>query len=288
MDPNLVILAGGISSRMRRPGSAPVDPSLLREAEQRPKSMIGVGAGRRPLLDYLLFNAREAGYRDIVIVIGERDREFREQYGPADRNNTFRGLTISYALQPIPAGRSKPLGTADALLCALRTREDWRGKAFTVCNSDNLYSRRALRLLLEDPHPAALIDYDRHALRFEQSRIEQFAVIWKKPSGFLEAIVEKPTPAAIAAAADASGRVGVSMNIFRFSFDRVFPLLDRVPLHPVRQEQEIPTAVMMMVAVDQESVMTIPLSEYVPDLTHQDDIAEVQRYLHATYPDFAF
>ena len=273
---------------MKRPASAPADQSLLREAGQKSKSMIGVGADRRPLMDYLLYNAREAGYRDVVIVIGENDRTFRDHYGPADRNNSCRGLSISYAVQTIPAGRPKPLGTADALLCALRIREDWHGHMFTVCNSDNLYSRRALRLLLEDRHTAALIDYDRDALRFEQSRIEQFAVIRKQPTGFLAAIVEKPTLEEIAAAADPAGRVGVSMNIFRFSFDRVFPILKQVPLHPVRQEKELPAAVMMMIGLDPESVMTIPLSEYVPDLTHQDDIAQMQRYLLTTYPDFSF
>jgi len=288
VDPNLVILAGGISSRMKRPATISADPTLLREAERKAKGMIGVGADHRPLMDYLLYNAREAGYRDVVIVVGEYDQTFRDQYGPADRNNSFHGLSISYALQPIPPGRSKPLGTADALLCALRAREDWRGKKFTVCNSDNLYSCRALRLLLEDTHPAALIDYDRDTLQFEQCRIEQFSVIRKNTAGFLAAIVEKPTPAEIAAAADRDGRVGVSMNIFRFAVDRILPLLDRVPLHPVRQEKEIPTAVMMLLGLDPDSVMTIPLSEYVPDLTHQDDIAEVQRYLLAAFPDFSF
>ena len=93
-------------------------------------------------------------------LIGELRLVCREQYGPADRNNSFRGLSISYALQPIPAGRAKPLGTADALLCALRSREDWRGRSFTVCNSDNLYSVDALRRLLDDGHRNALIDYD--------------------------------------------------------------------------------------------------------------------------------
>ena len=58
MDPNIVILAAGISSRMKRtdPGQESVDPNLAREAQTKTKSMIGLGEGRRPFLDYLLFN----------------------------------------------------------------------------------------------------------------------------------------------------------------------------------------------------------------------------------------
>ena len=129
-DPNLVILAAGASSRMRKKPAAPppVDPSLLREAAEVSKALIGIGDGNRPLLDYLLYNAREAGYRDVVIVTGENDAAFRLHYGSADCANPFHGLAISYAVQRIPDGRTKPGGTADALLQALRARPDWRGR----------------------------------------------------------------------------------------------------------------------------------------------------------------
>jgi len=70
------------------------------------------------------------------------------------------GVRISYAVQAVPGGRTKPLGTADALLCALRVRTDWSGKKFTVCNGDNLYSQGVLKQLRETGHPGALIDYD--------------------------------------------------------------------------------------------------------------------------------
>ena len=70
---HLVILAGGISSRMRKPASGIVDVDLMKEADAKSKSMIGVGRENLPFLNYLLFNAREAGYADVVLVIGERD-----------------------------------------------------------------------------------------------------------------------------------------------------------------------------------------------------------------------
>lgn len=282
MNPYIVILAGGISSRMKRSTAVPpgTDDSLLCEAGEKTKSMLGVGPGGRPFLDYLLWNAREAGYADIVIVIGEQDGGVRARYGRAEQNNEFHGLRISYALQRIPAWRTKPLGTADALLCALRTRPDWRGTKFTVCNSDNLYSQNVLRALRETDHPCALIDYDRDALRFDRSKIEQFAVLEKDTEGYVTAIIEKPSPADIERVKDASGRVGVSMNIFRFSYDPIVPLLEDVPLHPVRREKELPVAVAIMVGKLPRSVFAIPASEYVPDLTDRGDIETVRRYMH--------
>ena len=286
MTPNLVILAGGVSSRMRKAAPVPdgMDAGLLVEAGEKSKSMLGVGRLGRPFLDYLIYNAREAGYTDIVIVVGENDGGIRARYGSAARDNDFHGVRISYAVQAVPEGRTKPLGTADALLCALRVRMDWRGTKLTVCNGDNLYSKGVLKQLLDTSHRGALIDYDRDALRFEQSKIEQFAVLEKDSDGYLTAIIEKPSSGDIRRVRDASGRVGVSMNIFRFSYDTVLGFLEEVPLHPVRQERELPSAAALMVRKNRHSLFAIPASEYVPDLTGRGDIALVQEYLRDNYP----
>ncbi len=137
----LVTLAGGISSRMKKPSTdrVTVDEDLIKEANSKAKSMIGVGQNHRPFLDYLLYNAREAGYTDILVVIGEKDDSIRGYYGNKDQDNDFHGLKISYATQKIPPGKEKPIGTADALLQGLEAKKEWGGTRFTVCNSDNLY-----------------------------------------------------------------------------------------------------------------------------------------------------
>ena len=290
MNGRLVILAGGISSRMKNSlaTSDKIERQLIEDAEHKTKSMIGVGKNQRPFLDYLLFNARESGYGDVVIVVGEGDKSIQNHYGNKERGNHFHGLSISYAVQKIPQGRTKPLGTADALLCGLRFRDDWRGSKFTVCNSDNLYSQRALKLMLDSPYPNALVDYDRSSLKFKQSRIEKFAVIKKNEENFLVDIIEKPSPEQIEDVRSTHGKVGVSMNIFGLSYDMIHHYLERVPLHPVRQEKELPAAVMMMVKDFPDSCYTYPLSEHVPDLTQLNDIAIVQDYLNEEFRDFSF
>lgn len=288
MDANLVILAAGVSSRMKQPVAEEIDPALAREADFKTKGMIGIGEGNRPFLDYILYNAREAGYRDVVLVVGDTSESVRACYGRKDRGNQFHGLTISYATQKIPSGRSKPLGTADALLQALLVRKDWKGKWFTVCNSDNLYSRRALKLLLDSTADGALIDYDREMLGVPLERVEQFAVLSKTGDGRLLDIIEKPRPDVVAQVSDGNGRVGVSMNIFRFRYERILPFLTMVPIHHVRKEKELPTAVTMMLKEFPGCVAAIPLGEAVPDLTGRGDIMTVQKYLLKEYPHFAW
>lgn len=281
MEPNIVILAGGVSSRMKKAlaEAAGIDPTLKRDAAEKPKAMIGLGGEGRPFMDYLLENVAAAGYRDVCIVVGERDSSIRDYYDDPANARRLAGLTIRYAVQPIPEGRTKPLGTADALHRALLASAGWKGERLTVCNSDNLYSVRALKLLLADGHPNAMIDYDRSALRFPAERIAAFAVIRKDAQGFLVDILEKPTPDAIAQAADERGRIGVSMNMFRFSYDLMLPCVERVPMNPVRQEKELPDAVRMMLAAHPRSMFTIPLSEHVPDLTSPQDILRVREEL---------
>jgi dTDP-glucose pyrophosphorylase len=281
MEGKLVILAGGISSRMRKPviNKLNIEDKLLQDADYKTKSMIGVGKDYRPFLDYLLFNASASGYKDVVLVIGPGDNYVKEYYGTQVKNNAFNGMNISYEVQPVPEGRTKPLGTADALLWGLISKPEWAGSKFTVCNSDNLYSQKAFNIMLHSPYIGAMIEYDRSALEYELARIEGFAVIVKNEKGFLEDIIEKPSLEMIQKIKDKYGYVGVSMNIFSLSYDSILPVLQKIPPHPVRQEKELPQAVKIMAKENDNSVFAYPLAEHVPDLTCKGDIADVKKYI---------
>lgn len=278
-DPRLVILAGGISSRMKIPAAIALTDELQQQAADRTKGMLGVGTGGRPFLDYLLYHAREAGLRDIVIVIGPHDQAVRSYYGEHDRGNPFHGLFLSYAVQAIPAGRTKPLGTADALLHALLAKPEWAGGDFIVCNSDNLYSIRTFRMLIDDDAPNSLIDYDRDGLEFDEQRIAQFGITRKNHEGFLMEIVEKPPEEKLVTLREKDGTLRVSMNIFRLRYDMILPYLRSCPVHPVRLEKELVTAVTRMVQDHPRSLKVLPLKEHVPDLTYQADIPAVQQFI---------
>ena len=260
-----------------------VQADLSKQAEERTKGMISLGEGGRPFLDYGLYNLRNAGVEDIVIVVGERDTSLRSYYGGKDRDNEFHDLRISYAIQRIPEGREKPMGTADALLQALVIRPDWNTGDFIVCNSDNLYSTRAYSLLLECEAPNALIDYDRAGLEFDAARIAQFGITRKDRDGFLLEIIEKPPVEEVERLRSDDGSLRVSMNVFRLNYAMIFGPLENCPVNPVRLEKELVTAITTMVRLRPGSLKAIPWKEHVPDLTYKEDIATTSEFLRKNF-----
>lgn len=281
----LIILAGGISSRMRRSrAAAELAGGDVDQANKMDKGLIGVGEAGRPLMDYLLNNALHAGYSKVIIVTGEQSAALRAFYGTKDAGNEFRGLEISYAVQRIPEGRIKPWGTADALLQALEQFPFLQKDVFTVCNSDNLYSKAVLKALRENTAANAWIDYDRDGLELASSKILGFAVTHSDQDHRLLEIIEKPAPEQVEAYRDASGAVRVSMNIFKFSGVMIYPELVGCRITPIREEKELPTAILAMVKKYPGCMQGIPMSEHVPDLTEKDDIIKVRQFLKEKYP----
>ena len=86
-----VILAAGEGSRMR-----PLTYT-------RPKVMLPIA--NKPILEYLLIEAREAGVTDFIFVVGYHDEQVRSYFGDGTRWS----VDIRYSYQP------KQSGTADAL-----------------------------------------------------------------------------------------------------------------------------------------------------------------------------
>ncbi|MEW6654353.1 MAG: hypothetical protein AB1394_12940, partial [Bacteroidota bacterium] len=77
--------------------------------------------------------------------------------------------------------------------------------------------------------------------------------------------------------------VGVSMNIFKFSYDMILPALEIVPMNEIRKEKELPTAVKIMLEKNPKSLFCYPLSEAVPDLTSKQDILKVKSFIQEQF-----
>lgn len=279
---SLVILAGGASSRMKKnpTNQTALSQEEIQQANERSKGLIGLGAEGRPMLDYVLYNAKKAGYRKIYIVIGERGELFREFYGG---NEGFHGLEVEFAIQGIPSGRIKPFGTADALYQAMEQYPELKKKRFSVCNSDNLYSVEAFASLRRTKSSQALIAYDRDALQFDSERISRFALVKMDDDYNVINIIEKPKNDEVGKYKDDHGKLRVSMNIFTFNGKKLFPYLKNCPVHPSRNEKELPTALLNMLVEFPGEMKAIPVSEHVPDLTAKNDIADVKKYLEEHY-----
>ena len=128
--PALVILAAGVGSRF---GGL--------------KQLAPVGPHGEALLDYGVYDAVRAGFRNVILVIR---REVEELFRRHVADVIGPGVAVSYAhqaLEPPPAapGRTKPWGTGHAVLAAA-----WgiRGP-FAVMNADDYYGAGAFRLLFD-------------------------------------------------------------------------------------------------------------------------------------------
>ena len=269
---SLLILAGGSSSRMKRSlESVKLSEDTKNIALKVHKALIPLGKTEKPLLYYLLKNAKAAGYQKIYLITSPENEAFHDFID----SNVSEYLPLNFVLQYLPEGRKKPLGTADALAQAMAQYPELKSNSFTICNGDNLYSVKALSLLRENREaPHALISYSRSGLQFPDQRISKFAVMAIDKENYLENIIEKPEPQVLEKYRDVYGEIRVSMNVFSFDGASIDQYIRDCPIHPLRQEKELPEAVRNFVKDHPKQFITIPVSEHLPDLTAADDLED--------------
>ena len=287
MTERLLILAGGVSSRMKKETQIPeiLDSKLIEQANTRAKGMIELGNGGKSLIDYLLFNAQRAGFTEVVLLLHPCDTLTQAYYVQQMKNGRVGNMSIYFTRQSFPVSQQKPAGTADAVYQALVQHPSWQQERFVVCNSDNLYSVRALKLLRQSVYPNALISYDWRSLEFSEERIKSFAFIKTDEEGFLENIIEKPTEADAKALSVPPSRLGISMNLFLMDGGTMFPILKATPSHRIRKEKELPTALRLFWKRYGQGFYSIPLAEHVPDLTTNTDLPVVRDYIAKHYQE---
>ena len=267
---NLIIMAAGASSRMKRSLNREiVDSNVYEIANNSHKSLIPLGRHGRPLIYYLIKNAIKANYSNIYIITGEDNNDFKEFI----ISQSFKNINIQFVKQYIPKGREKPLGTSDAVVQALDQFPELKTNIFTVCNGDNLYSVNTLNLLKEKRNnPHALISYSWSAFNYEKDRISKFAVISMDSNNNLKDIVEKPDMDIVDNYKDKSGEIGLSMNIFSFTGSMIYSYVKNCPINEKRNEKELPEAVRVLIRENPNSMFCYKVFEHLPDLTNSSDI----------------
>ena len=276
MTQNLIIMAAGASSRMKSSVSGLVDEHINEQANSRNKGLIEIGDDAKPLLYYLLRNIQDACYKTVYFVMGRDDSFFRSTI---EKFPNLGQLEFKFATQFIPEDRIKPLGTADAIQQALDQFSELKKTYFSVCNSDNLYSVEAFQNLRSIEENHGLIAYDLNHLNFSKEKIAGFSLLVFDADFKLLSIVEKPSLEEFRALEETHGTVYVSMNCFTFNGVSFYSFLKECPLHPVRNEKELPNAISNMIALGLEAVHGIPMREHVPDLTTKTDILALEEFL---------
>ena len=151
--PVLVVMAAGMGSRYG--GLKQIDP---------------VGSKGEAILDYSVYDAHQAGFETVVIIIKEAIKnDFMETVGARLKNAP---VEIRYAYQEleklpegysIPEGRTKPFGTGHAVLCA---KEAIDGAPFAVINADDYYGKSAFKSIYnllstnENPWGYCMVGYE--------------------------------------------------------------------------------------------------------------------------------
>lgn len=132
--PVLVIMAAGMGSRYG--GLKQIDP---------------VDEYGHIMMDFSMFDAKRAGFEKVIFIIKrENEADFKAAVG--DRMANY--MEVSYAFQElsnlpagyeIPDGRTKPWGTAHAVLSCI----DQVDGPFAVINADDYYGVEAFRLIYD-------------------------------------------------------------------------------------------------------------------------------------------
>ena len=274
MTKKIVVLAAGMSSRMKKSVDSNIDSSKVNEANNKSKSLITFG--NKPFIYFLLKNILDAGFETVIMVVGKDFQDFKNQI---DELKLPSKIEVKYAIQKIPNDRVKPFGTADAVSQTMQQLPELQKTSFCVCNSDNLYSTSSLKLIRENSFENAVLAYDRDSLDFPKERVSSFSILMMDAEFNLVNFIEKPTPEQVSENIDENGKIRVSMNIFKFNGNQSFDFIKNCPINPIRNEKELPSALVNMISEDGLYMRGIPIAEHVPDLTSKADINTIQKLI---------
>lgn len=298
MKPELVVMAAGVGSRFG--GLKQLEP---------------VGPDGEKILDYALFDAKRAGVERVVFVIRKDfEQVFRDQVG----SRFSRWMDVAYAYQEldllpegfaVPPGRTKPWGTAHAILAA----RSQVSAPFLAINADDFYGRRAFQVLVDFlAQPAAEGGLDPYAMvAFQMANtLSEHGTVARgvcaaNPEGLLQSVVEhtgleREGDGVREVAPDGSihrftGREPVSMNFWGFHpsifghLDREFARFLRARGQEPKAEFYIPAVVDTLIRDRKATVRVLETPDRWFGVTYREDkdsvVARVQALVQAgEYP----
>ncbi len=231
----VVIAAAGQGTRM------------LQLTKNKSKHLIKVC--QKPFLSYLLDNILEAGYKEIILVVGYGDelmRQFLKEYGyKVELVNQFEIL----------GPKEKIYGTACPLMCV---KDIIKNSQFVYLCGDNLYSARDLGIMNID-------DYYSYIAGLEHKNPEKYGVLIEK-DGFLERVIEKPK--------EYVGNI-INAGLYKFT-PEIFEKVSMIK-KSFRGEYEITDAINLL-AKDRKMKMQI-INDYWMDFGNPSDVIKLSKFI---------
>lgn len=153
---------------------------MLRLSANKPKHLINVQ--NKPFLAYLLDNLFEAGYKEVVLVVGYKEemmKKFVDDYVVPSKDKKFKIDIVSQ--YDLLGPKEKIYGTALPIKCV----KDYVGdEPFVFLCGDNLYSIKDLKTMRID-------DGYNYVAGLKHENPEKYGVLITD-DGFLKEIIEKP------------------------------------------------------------------------------------------------
>lgn len=297
MKPTLVILAAGMGSRYG--GMKQID---------------GVGSHGEPIIEFSIYDAKEAGFGKVVLIIKkEHEAAFRKaltdkiepkmpvEFVYQDMNDIPEGFTV-------PEGRVKPWGTTHALLACRHAVHE----PFALINADDFYGKDAYKVLADyltndiKDDAYAMVGYKCTNTLTENGTVTR-GVCEQDENGYLKHIVE------IQKIAKKDGHAVyedngtwkpldddelVSMNFWGFTpkiFDEIAPIFKdflarNLEANPLKCEHVIPTAVGQLIDEGKCTVKMLSSKDKWFGVTYKEDkpdvVAKIQKMKdEGVYPD---
>ncbi len=299
-NPELVIMAAGMGSRY----------GGLKQIDR-------VDDNGHIIIDYSIYDAVRAGFRDITFIIKkEIEADFREVMDP---HLAGKDINVKYVFQEldklpagykVPAGRTKPWGTAHALLCCLGTVN----APFAVINADDYYGANAFVKIYEflknsqddSKYHYAMVGYKIKNTVTEQGTVSR-GVCQADENGMLSSIVER-TKIGVkddgiyftedGVDYDLDPETLVSMNLWGFTPSyleeankRFAKFLDEnLPKNPEKCEYFLPSVVAELIDEGKADVKILDNSDKWYGVTYKEDKVEIVKAFaelkaKGVYPD---
>lgn len=276
-DLTLVILAAGMGSRY----------GGLKQIDK-------FGINGEAIIDFSIYDAIEAGFNKLVLIIRKEHEEIFEEVLVAPIR---KHIDVEYAFQAvndvpdwfeIPEGREKPWGTTHALLSAKENVTT----PFMICNADDYYGKKAFKVMADFLNEVADNEASMMGYVLDNTLTDHGTVtrgVCESVDGYLNKIVEtegiKRTDLGVV---DGDNNIIpdgtlVSMNFWGFTPD-IFNLMedkfveflkDDVNKNPLKAEALLPNDVGDLVEAGKLKVSVLETSDSWFGVTYQEDKPKV-------------
>jgi dTDP-glucose pyrophosphorylase len=210
----------------------------------------------KPLLQYNLENAVQAGVTEIILVVGYQEDEIRARFG-----NAFRGIPITYVNQPAPKG------LVDAMDCG---RNALAGSDFLLFLGDEVLQNPRHIEMIAAFDDANLMGFCGVVYEPDKREIRKTYSVIQDQHNRIYRLIEKPT--------DPPNHLrGTGNCLFRYS---IFDYLGAVPINPLRGEKELPDLIQRAID-DKQQVFSFRIADGYLNINFPEDVQQAEAIFQA-------